>query len=135
MNESADTHTLPTLVTGADGRSVWIEHAWPNEPRGGMALSPRVGCSSLRLRQSEPGYTADWHVAGEPVLIVVRQGTLRIGLQDASHRDFHAGDAFIAADAISDDQSFDDALHGHTAEVVGDALLEAIHIKLEGFEI
>lgn len=126
-------HTLPTLITNEDGVSVFIDARWPEEVRGGLVLSPRVGASSLRLRRSAPGYTADWHVAGppgEPVLIVVRAGVLRIGLRDGTHRDFMAGDAFIAADALPEGAAFDPAVHGHTASVVGDGSLEAVHIKL-----
>ncbi|MEM9415117.1 MAG: hypothetical protein AAGA29_06500 [Planctomycetota bacterium] len=126
-------HTLPTLITDAHGVSVFTTAEWPAEARGGMVLSPRVGASSLRLRTSEPGYFADWHAAGprnEPVLIVVRRGVLRIGLRDGSHRDFAAGDAFVAADSVPEGETFDAERHGHTAAVVGDEPLEAIHIKL-----
>lgn len=123
-------HTLPTLITDEAGGSAFIDAAWPEEVRGGLVLSPRLGASSLRLRRSEPGYAADWHVAGEPVLIVVQSGTLRIGLRGGKHRDFSAGDAFIAADALPEGEPFDPVVHGHTATVVGDAPLQAIHIKL-----
>ena len=99
-----------------------------------MVLSPRIDTSSLRLRRSEPGYFADWHVAGESVLIVIRRGVLQIGLRDGTTRDFAAGDAFIAADRLGEGEAFDPDRHGHTAEVVGDEPLEAVHIKLQGFE-
>jgi len=125
----ADT-ALPMLVTGTDGRTAWQTRRWPTQARGGMVLSPRIGCGSLRLRTSEPGYTADWHVADEPVLIVVQRGTLRIALRDGSTRDFSAGDAFIAADALADGEAFDNQRHGHRAAVVGDTPLRAVHIKL-----
>ena len=119
------------LITDASGRSVWAEKNWPEQVRAGMQLSPRIGCSSLRLRRSEPGYRADWHVAGDAVLIVVRSGVLRIGLHDGTTRDFGAGDAFIAADAVPEDKALDASVHGHTAEVVGGQVLEAVHIKLD----
>ena len=131
MADTHDQHTLPALVNDEQGRSVWRSCDWPTETRGGMVLSPRIGSTSLRLRTSGPGYAADWHVAGEPVLIIIQQGTLRIGLRDGSGRDFGPGDAFIAADALPDDAAFDPALHGHTAMVVGDQALHAIHIKLD----
>jgi hypothetical protein len=123
-------HTLPTLITDEAGVSAFIDAAWPEEVRGGLVLSPRLGASSLRLRRSAPGYHAGWHVSGEPVLIVVRAGTLRIGLRGGGHRDFSAGDAFIAADALPDGEPFDPEVHGHTASVVGETPLEAVHIKL-----
>lgn len=110
---------------------MWVQALWPSELRAGMMLSPRIGCTSLRLRQSSPGYFADWHVAGEAVLILVRRGVLRITLRDESARDFAAGDAFIAADRVPEGCAFDEALHGHRAAVVGDEALEAVHIKLD----
>ena len=100
-----------------------------------MVLSPRINCSSLRLRQSKPGYVTDWHVAGEPVLIIIQQGTLRISLHNGERRDFGVGDAFIAADQLPDDVAFDPELHGHIAKVVSETTLQAIHIKLDGFQI
>lgn len=130
MSDQSKHHRLPVLITGEDGRTIWSERAWPIESRSGMAISPRIGCSSLRLRTSEPGYTADWHIAGDPTLIVIRSGQLRLTLRDASEQTFGPGDAFIAADDVPDGQSFDAALHGHRAEVVGDETLHAVHIKL-----
>lgn len=130
MADEPTVHTLPTLLTCADGTTTWVQRNWPIEARGGMLLSPRIDCSSLRLRKSEPGYTADWHVAGEPVLIIICAGRLRLILRDGSERTFGPGDAFIAADHVPDGESFDPSLHGHRAEVVGGETLEAIHIKL-----
>ena len=133
MQTIESQHRLPMLTTDADGRSVWVDTSWPTEPRGEMFLSPRIGCSSLRLRQSKPGYQADWHVAGEAVLIVVQQGTLRIGLHNGETRDFSEGEAFIAADKLPDGQAFDPDHQGHTAKVVSETTLKAIHIKLRDF--
>jgi len=130
MADSPQMHTLPMLVTDKYGKSVWIQSDWPIEERGRMLLSPRIDCSSLRLRRSEPGYQADWHVAGDATLIVIRSGRLKLILRDGSERTFNSGEAFIAADVTPDGQDFDPALHGHRAEVVGKDVLEAIHIKL-----
>ena len=130
MADPPPKHALPALITGEDGRTIWAAHDWPVETRGGMLLSPRIGCSSLRLRRSEPGYTADWHVAGDPTLIVIRSGRVRLVLRDGSERVFGAGDAFVAADDVPGTKAFDPGLHGHRAEVVGGEAFEAIHIKL-----
>ncbi|MBX2850145.1 MAG: hypothetical protein KTR15_00200 [Phycisphaeraceae bacterium] len=134
MPDQALNHTLPALVTAEDGTTVWSQRGWPIEARGGMLLSQRIDCSSLRLRASEPGYQADWHVAGDPTLIIVRAGRLRITLHDGGERDFGPGDAFIAADHVPDGQGFDHALHGHRAKAVGDNPIEAVHIKLAANE-
>ena len=130
MPDEHDQYTLPTLVTSKDGKTVWTQRNWDKEIRGGMNLSPRIDCTSLRLRTSEPDYTADWHVAADPTLIVVRHGQIKLILRDASDRVFGPGDAFIAADHVPDGQTFDPTLHGHRAEVVGNEPFEAIHVKL-----
>ncbi len=130
MADEAEQHTLPTLITGDDGRTVWSYRDWPNEARGGMQLSPRIDCSSLRLRRSGPGYAADWHVAGDPTLIIIQSGKLRLILRDGSSRDFSPGEAFIAGDHVPQGQVFDHELHGHRAEVLGEEALLAVHIKL-----
>lgn len=134
MDHTNSQHRLPVLLTGDDGRSFWATTHWPIEERSGMFLSPRIGCSSMRLRQSKPGYATDWHVAGDPVLIIVQSGTLRIGLHAGDARDFHPGEAFIAADKLPKCQTFDSTHHGHTAKVVSETTLQAIHIKLNDFQ-
>lgn len=133
MQDVSRTRRLPVLMNGASGQSVWSERNWPTEPRGGLVLTPRIGCSSLRLRTSKPGYVSDWHVAGDATLIIVQRGGLGLELRDASTREFLPGEAFIAADRLDDGQAFDDTLHGHRARVISDENLEAVHIKLEGF--
>lgn len=132
MQETENIKPIPWLITvrDADGRSMWGEILNPTEVRGGMLLSTRYDCTSLRLRESKPGYRADWHVAGETVLIVVQQGVLRIGVHEGEPRDFGPGDAFIADDRVPHGETFDPDRHGHTAEVVGEQTLRAIHIKL-----
>lgn len=135
MEYAEDNQRLPVLTSDAEGHSMWTTTEWPTEQRGGMLLSPRIDCSSLRIRQSKPGYAADWHVAGEPVLIIVQQGTLRISLHDGERRDFAAGQAFIAADTLPEGQAFDPQRHGHCAKVVSETTLRAIHIKLQDFPL
>ncbi|MEO0475326.1 MAG: hypothetical protein AAF085_05030 [Planctomycetota bacterium] len=132
MQKVDNLNPIPWLMTvrDADGRSMWGNILLPSELRGGMLLSTRFGCTSLRMRESKPGYRTDWHVAGETVLIVVQEGILRIGLHGDEPRDFSAGDAFIVADKVPEGETFDPDRHGHTAEVVGEQTLRAIHIKL-----
>jgi hypothetical protein len=130
MSEPNFQHALPAMFTDAKGVTVWTDRTWPEEIRGGMLLSPRIDCSSLRLRKSEPGYRTGWHVAGDATLIIVRCGQMKLILRDGSERTFGPGEAFIAADDVPDGQEFDTERHGHRVEVVGDETLEAIHIKL-----
>ena len=69
-------------------------------------------------------------MAGDPTLIIIRCGTLRIGLRNDEYRDFSAGDMFIARDCLQPHEAFDPQLHGHTAAVLGTENLLAVHIKL-----
>lgn len=98
---------------------------------GGMLLTDRINALNFRLRESQVGYKTDFHMAGDPTLIIVQQGTLRISLQNGESQDFTAGDMFIAKDYLPKHISFDKTVHGHRAEVIGEQPLKAVHIKLE----
>lgn len=110
--------------------SIFSEATHEQNARGGMLLTDRIDALNFRIRESAPGYQADWHVAGDPTLLLIQQGTLRITLRDGSYRDFSAGDMCIAKDYLPKDVPFDTARHGHQASVVGETDLKAVHIKL-----
>lgn len=121
---------ITTISTDSHHISVFTESNFDQEIRGGMLLSHRIDAQNFRLRESEPGYETDWHLAGDPTLIIIRQGILRITLRNGSYLDFKAGDLFIAADNLPEDLVFDDKKHGHKAMVMGEETLQAVHIKL-----
>ncbi len=100
----------------------------------GLFITDRMDALNFRHRMSEPGYFSSWHVAGDPTLIIVRSGILRIALRNGDYRDFKAGDIFIAQDYLQENEVFDSNIHGHTAELVGDDVLLALHIKLTEIE-
>ena len=112
------------------GTSVFTERMFMQGHRGGMLLTDRIDAQNFRIRASAPGYVTDWHLACDPTLIIVQQGTLRISLQTGEHQVFSAGDMFIAADNLPEDTTFDSSKHGHKAAVIGDTPFKAIHIKL-----
>lgn len=122
------TITVPVIENPDGAASRFNEESYALEDFNGMFISTRQEALNFRHRTSEPGYTSDWHVAGDPTLILVRQGTLRIGLRDGSYYDFSAGDLFIARDHVQGE--FAPAIHGHTAEVIGHEPLLALHLKL-----
>lgn len=92
-------------------------------------LSDQQDAVNFRLRTSEQDYSADWHVAGDPTLLIVLQGCLELSLRDGSCVDISPGQLFIAEDYLSADTEFTDQ-HGHKARVVGDVKLNALHLKL-----
>ena len=125
-----DLFSIDTIEVNEEGISVFSQSEYPKEVRGGMQLTPRIDAQNLRLRTSQPGYKTDWHLAGDPTLIIIQQGTLRIGLQNGETRDYKAGEAFIARDRLPEEIVFDPQKHGHKAEVIGNEVLKAVHIKL-----
>jgi hypothetical protein len=124
------TLNVPILCNVKTPHSYFIDQQYHLADYNGLFISPRQEALNFRHRISEPGYFSNWHMAGDPTLIIIRSGMLRSGLRDASYRDFTAGDVFIAQDKLADNMDFDSQVHGHTARVIGDQQLLALHLKL-----
>lgn len=122
---------ITSITTDTNFLTVFSEEVFPMQNRGGMLLTDRINALNFRVRESLPGYKTDWHVAGDPTLIIVQQGTLRIILRDGNSKDFSSGDMFIAKDYLSSHIKFDNTIHGHQAEVIGNTVFRAVHIKLD----
>ena len=122
---------IPSVTSDGRGASVFgVRHYSINgEPE--RRLSDQIPAVNFRLRSSDPGYASGWHVAGDPTLLIMLSGTVRITLRNGESRDFSAGDMFIAEDYLVKDVLFDDTLHGHKAEVVGKGAISVLHLKLE----
>ena len=112
------------------GASFFTDEQYSLEDYNGLFITERMDALNFRHRMSKPGYSSSWHVAGDPTLIIIRAGVLRIALRDGEYRDFKTGDQFIAMDRLQSGESFVDSVHGHTAELVGEQTLLAVHIKL-----
>jgi hypothetical protein len=121
---------VPILCNSKTNHSYFLDQKYCLDDYNGLFISPRQQALNFRHRVSEPGYYSDWHVAGDPTLIIIRSGILRIGLRDKSYRDFAAGDVFIAQDKLTDNRCFENNIHGHTAQVIGAQQLIALHLKL-----
>ena len=93
-------------------------------------LSEQQPAVNYRLRSSESSYSSDWHVAGDPTLLIILSGSVKIILRNGDSQEFFAGDLFIAEDYLADQVQFDDSIHGHRAEVTGDQALAVLHLKL-----
>lgn len=122
--------TLTTITVNQEFISVFDQEVFPQQLRGGMILTERIDALNFRIRESNPGYKTEWHVAGDPTLIIIQKGTLRINLQNGKFKDFGAGTMFIAKDFLPKNIDFDAHKHGHKAEVMGEESLLAVHIKL-----
>lgn len=126
---------VPCILADQSGVSFFATVKYPKNERGGMLLSDQIETKNFRFRESEAGYATDWHLAGDPTLIIIQKGTLRIWLQNGSFKDFGAGSQFIAADNLSAGLVFNATKHGHRAEVIGSEALFAIHVKLANFKL
>jgi hypothetical protein len=122
--------TLTTISVNKDFISVFDREVFPQQLRGGMILTERIDALNFRIRASEAGYKTDWHIAGDPTLIIIQKGTLRINLRNGEYHDFGTGTMFIARDFLPKNIDFDAHKHGHKAEVMGEESLLAVHIKL-----
>ncbi len=125
--------SIAIITTNAKGISVFGEKQFDKTERNGMWLSNQIEAKNFRLRESQVCYNTDFHSAGDATLIIIQKGILRITLQDGSFKNFNAGDMFIAADHLPEGFVFDKMVHGHKAEVIGQQILLAVHIKLTNF--
>ena len=121
---------VSTITTNDSGISVFDEIEFDVNQRGGMFLTDQIASKNFRIRKSNTGYETDFHLAGDATFIVILKGTLKIELQNGDYKIFSAGDYFIAKDNLPENTIFDSKIHGHKASVIGNELLEAIHIKL-----
>lgn len=110
-------------------KSYFTEKSTELSELGGMYISQRQQTLNFRYRKSLPNYQSDWHVAGDPTLIVIQSGTIEIELRNSECKQFSPGQAFVAADYLPVDVAFSEQ-HGHRARVIGNDELVAIHFKL-----
>lgn len=123
--------SLPMLAMDDNNISIFSEERYGSEDRDGLELTDQLVADSVRLRRSVPGFASDWHVAADPALITVQQGTLRVILQNGDYMDFSAGQSFVARDILPEGVAFDPSIHGHRSEVAGNEDVFAVHIKLK----
>lgn len=121
---------VTTITTNETGISVFSETDFKVHQRGGMFLTEQIASKNFRIRKSDVGYETEFHLSGDPTLIIILKGTLKIELQNGTFKIFSTGDSFITEDNLPKHMVFDSKIHGHKASVIGNETLEAIHIKL-----
>lgn len=122
---------LTTVTNQGNDATVFAEREIGLQGEALRMLSEQQDCVNFRLRYSDPAFASDYHVAGDPTLLIVLSGTVRIELRNGEYKDFGAGNMFVAEDYLLPEVSFDAEVHGHRAEVVGDEALRVLHLKLE----
>ena len=93
-------------------------------------LSEQIHAVNFRLRTSPPNYDSSFHLAGDPTLLIILNGQLQISLPNGQSKQFGAGEFFIAEDYLAQGVDFEQGVHGHSAQVLGDQELQALHLKL-----
>lgn len=124
-------YTIPCISN--DGRGVSFFNIREVELKGAneRMLSEQIPALNFRLRQSDGSYSSDWHVAGDPTLLIVLSGTIKIHLRNGDSKKFSSGETFIAEDYLDPAVAFDDSQHGHRAEVMDREGISVLHLKLE----
>jgi len=92
-------------------------------------LSEQISALNFRLRNSGSDYESDWHVAGDPTLLIILSGCMEIELRSGKRKQFKAGEMFIAQDYLQKGTEFNQFL-GHRARVLGDEKIHVLHLKL-----
>ena len=67
-------------------------------------LSQQIDAVNFRLRSSDTSYVSGFHVAGDPTLLIILSGTVRIELHNGDSREFNAGEMFVAEDYLHESQ-------------------------------
>lgn len=127
---SSQTKGITSVTNNGQGSSFFSSRDVVLNGDEERMLSDQIPALNFRLRSSSSSYTSDWHVAGDPTLLVMLAGTIRIHLRNGDFRDFSEGQMFIAEDYLAPDTLFDNVLHGHRAEVVGGHEISVLHLKL-----
>jgi len=120
---------IPTITSDGQGASYFSTREITLNGDVSRQLSDQIDAVNFRLRRSE-NYSADFHVAGDPTLLIVLSGTVRIQLPSGEYRDFTQGDMYIAQDYLAAEVEFEAGLHGHSASTIGDGTYNAVHLKL-----
>lgn len=121
-----------TVVTNnGQEASFFTQKSFQLEGDAQRMLTEQIQAVNFRLRSSDSSYSSSWHVAGDPTLLVILNGVVRIELRNGETKDFKAGEMFIAEDHLAEGTEFDDSIHGHRAAVVGEMPISVLHLKLE----
>jgi len=121
--------SIPAITNDGQGASHFSQREIALNGDISRQLSEQISAVNFRLRRSE-NYEASFHVAGDPTLLIVLSGTMRISLPNGQSRDFTQGDMYIAQDYLAVGAEFEAGVHGHSAQTVGDVPYNAVHLKL-----
>ena len=123
------TKSIPSIGNDGNNASYFDTHNIQLNGEESWMLSEQQAALNFRLRSSDAGYESDWHVAGDPTLLIILAGVIEIELRDGSSMQFAKGDMFVAQDYLNGGLELHAGL-GHRARVVGNESLQALQLKL-----
>jgi hypothetical protein len=94
------------MYTGADGKATWEEIDLDKQADWLSGLD----VTKIRFGSREPGVIQDWHPAPQRQFVIILSGSLEIGFEDGSKKEFGAGDARLVEDTTG---------KGHTTIALG----------------
>ena len=77
-----DKILIPSVTNDGTGESYFSERAIELHGDENRRLSEQQSALNFRLRTSDENYASDWHVAGDPTLLVILQGSILIELRN-----------------------------------------------------
>lgn len=122
---------ITSIISDGVGASYFSARTYDLSGDQARMLSEQIPALNFRLRQSDASYASGFHVAGDPTLLIILTGKIKIELRNGEACEFCAGEMFIAEDYLAAGVVFDDCVHGHRAEVLGCDDISVLHLKLE----
>ncbi|MDP7008278.1 MAG: cupin domain-containing protein [Phycisphaerales bacterium] len=88
----------------------------------GTVVSDLIACNSVRLAETAPGGTYDWHPAPRKQMVVTLRGTIEFTFGNGEVLVVHPGDVFYAADVEG---------RGHKWRIIGDDPWQRLYVHIE----
>ena len=125
-----DEFDQTSLQTDADGVARFHQTSLPlSEGSAQARFSALQPSSGMQWRRSPVGFRSDFHCTGHAQWVFILRGTMEIGLQDGSTRQFGPGQHFYSADTLPAGITFDATIHGHCSRQVGVEPLETLFVR------
>ena len=131
QSNSSQELEIITITNDGAGESFFSERKITLNGDENRRLSNQISAINFRLRTSGNEYASDWHVAGDPTLLIMLQGEMQIELRNGKKKTFAPGEMFIAEDFLQKELEFDHLKHGHRAQVISPKGVQVLHLKLE----
>ena len=97
---------IPCVSNDGKGQSKFSERGIELHGDANRSLSEQINAVNFRMRNSSNSYSSDFHVAGDPTLLIILSGTVKIELRNGDYQQYTTGEMFIAQDYLAEGISF-----------------------------